>query len=201
MINYNERKAQGVTEQLWLDESMSQYAVHTCNYGIQYGNDVNLGYVNWYFSSIATDSLPSFGPGYDLGKLYLFGTWIGQKYGNNESVKALLQSNKVGTEAVELFAGKPFSTILEEWGVALYANDYSGGLYWIRNLNLKGTYVYPWGTFSLNGIQPILVNSYPNSSNSTISNDAVAYFEYSGGNGNSLNFSLPGAVTVYELHK
>ena len=202
MINYAERKAKGVVEQAWLDESMGQYATHICNYGIQYGDTVDLQMVNSYFSGVATNSLSSWsGTGADYGKGYLFGTWLGQKYGANESVKALLQTNKVGTEAVELFTGKSFSTILGEWAVALYVNDYSGGLYGLRNINLKGTYFYPWGTYSLNGIQPISINSHPNSSNSTVANDGVAYFEYSGGNGNSLNFSLPGAVTVYELHK
>ena len=204
MVNHYERSLVGVSEEAWLNEAMSGYSEHLCGFGIPTTNDTRAANVNSFFTNVSANSLSDWaGASEDYGQVYLFGTWLGQRYGTSGSVKALLQTSAVGTAAVELFTGRPYSTVLAEWSLALYVNDsVSGGPYGILGLDLKGSYGYPWGTnVTLTGPAVTGINTYPQNTSPTVSNNTVSYIEYTGGNGNSLNFSIPANVDVYELHK
>ncbi|OGK07198.1 MAG: hypothetical protein A2W80_11975 [Candidatus Riflebacteria bacterium GWC2_50_8] len=206
MINYCERQAHTSpvkSEQSWLNEAMSGYAEHVCGFGIPTTNYTKAVSVNDFFDGIYTNSLTTWsGDPSDYGQAYLFGTWIGQVYGNSGSVADLLSTPTVGTAAIELFAGKPFAQVFGEWAAAMYVNDYtSGGRYGINGVNLKGTYTYSGSPVPLQGVPIKSFSSYPSSAVTELGSFCPAYFEYTGGDGSALNLAYPTGVTAYELHR
>ena len=141
----------------------------------------------------------------NYGQVYLFGTYLGEHYGNSGSLASLLSSKKVGTAAVQELTGESFDQTFAKWMLALRINDTTGGTYGFKDINLTGTYTFGADLKDVTLTGPYLrgnSGSFPYSTgNVTIGAYASAFVQLTGGGGSAINIALPAGVAGYEMHK
>ncbi len=208
MINFYQKKLNSVTEEDWLNEGLSGYAEHVCGYKASNNNQSKALQMNRFFASIATISLvidPWPGSHENYGQVYLFGVWLGQHFGTDGSVVALLASKKTGIAGIAEFTGESFDKTFAKWMIALSVNDTTGGTYGYKDLDLKGSYSYGSDLADVTLTGPAIKASsgaYPYATgNFVLAGYSSAYVELSGGSGSSLNVTLPSGITAFEMHK
>ncbi len=151
MINFFQRKSLGVDEADWLNEAMSGYAEHVNGYGASTNQSKALQ-SRYYLAAVNRTVLPAGeldesvgwpGNSESYGQVYLFGTWLGQRYGANGSLRGLLTQGTAGRAAVAALTGKPFDRVVAEWQMALYVNAVgTGSIYGYNDLDLRRTYTF-----------------------------------------------------------
>ncbi|MFZ2960266.1 MAG: hypothetical protein WA705_25570 [Candidatus Ozemobacteraceae bacterium] len=216
MINFYQRNSRGLQEEDWLNEAMSGYAEHVCGYSMTTTNVSKAIQVQRFFlKTEQVDLTPSPWPGVldheHYGQVYLFGTWLGEKYGVAGSVRSLINSSKVGKEGITAMTGKSFDVIAAEWMLALVINDQTvGAKYGYPDINLYKSYTYD---ATITGTEePLTINlsgpervsngaSFPFSRSISIAPWTSAFVSLNGGNGTNLRLSLPSRIDTFEMHK
>lgn len=208
MVNFYQRKIRDLSEDDWLNEAMSGYAEHVCGFKISTSNGSKCAQVLNFLTDIRTVPLTRVPwPGTDAtyGQVYLFGTWLGQKFGGTTGVvKTLLSSSKTGVAAVAEFAGEDFDKVFARFVTALYANDTTGGSYYgFKDIDLKALYTFSdFSPVQLSGPTLISNSGFPYQSGTIIIDPySAAYVELSGGNGGTLSIGVPTNLTVLQLTK
>jgi len=139
--------------------------------------------------------------------VYLFGTWLGQRYGTNGVVTRLLGASTVGRAAVADFTGKSFDRVVAEWQLALYVNAVGGSsLYGYNDLDLRHTYSYasPLAPVGLTGPKVTANTGTVPFTTPTlaIAPYACAYVEITNGpTVGPVTFSVPTAVSSFLIYR
>lgn len=210
MVNFYQRKLNGLEEVVWLNEAMSGYSEHVCGFSAAVNNQSKALQVNMYFeaSTMPASSLTEWAETHaQYGLVYLFGTWLGTRFSPNKdgTVASLLASKAVGENAVAAFTGTTFEKAISQFFVALSVNDQADPVYGIPGLDLKGTFVYGSGLadVTLTGPQPPVVQSgFPyNTGSVALAPRAAFAVELSQGNGSPLTLNFAGGASAFEMHK
>ncbi|MBF0502650.1 MAG: hypothetical protein HQM09_21110 [Candidatus Riflebacteria bacterium] len=217
MIFFNQRQNTLANED-WLNEGMSGYAEHVNGFGIAAGNQSKAIQVeNFLTGSLKNPGDPRI-PIYshsllnwtqtneDYGRVYLFGTWLGQRFGTNGSVQNHLKAPGVGPDAVAAFTNQPFASVFAQWSLALWVDQVGAGtVYGFDDIDLRKTYSFaPLADVTLMGPAVFKNNgvfSPYSTGNITIAPFATAYVELTGGNGNPVTLTLPNTVDCFQLLK
>ncbi len=217
MIHFWQKRAISVEQynaNAWLDEAMSGYAEHINGFSIaSQKNQSKAIQVNAYFSAINRVTVNQW---YSLsdgnahyGKAYLFGVWLAQNYGNNGSVRGLLENGQVSDTAIDYFNGSEVvSVTYAKFLLALAVNDpEQGSFYGFSGLDLQGVYSFLYGlsNVQLTGPAKTLVNVSlaAGSGGPTVSPYAAAYVKITNGNGSNvtINATLPAGIALFQLQK
>lgn len=207
MINFHQRKVNGLEEDTWLDEALSGYAEHICGYSINNGkNQSKALQANDFFDSIAATSLTSWQDTHAAyGQAFLFGVWFGQKFGGQGgSLQSLLTTTTTGTGAIAAFTGVAFDRIFAMFRLALYVNDYtdSTSKYGLYNISMTGNYSFPgWADVKLRGPAKFRIQPGEGTGAVTVAAYSSIYVEVTGGTGANLNYAFPSGTTAFEMHK
>lgn len=206
MINFYQRKVKGLDEETWLNEAMSGYAEHVCGFKLSTNNQSKALQVNMYFDKVNSTGLTDWKEeNENYGLVYLFGTWLGQNFGNQGVVRPLLTSSSTGRLAVQEFAAMEFAKVMAQWALAIYVNDTTGKtVYGYSDMDLKQTYGYGPGLADVTITGPKVTpnQGFPFSSGSVLVSPGAVYFvELSGGNGSVLNMSFSGGTSIFEIHQ
>ncbi|MBF0500232.1 MAG: hypothetical protein HQM09_08870 [Candidatus Riflebacteria bacterium] len=216
MINFYQRNSRGLKEDDWLNEAMSGYSEHICGFTMTTNNISKALQVQKFFNRTPdVDLTLSPWPGTldheHYGQVYLFGVWLGEKYGIDGSLRNLVSGNFVGKSGIAAISNKLFDAVVAEWMIALVVNDQTkGAKYGYEDIDLYTTYTYD-ASVTGNGKSQQIQFSGP----SRFTNNAVlpfsgaisidswsgAYLKIGGGNGSDLVLSLPSQVSVFEMHK
>ncbi|RCK80428.1 MAG: Secreted protease metal-dependent protease [Candidatus Ozemobacter sibiricus] len=210
MVNFYQRHLKGLQEDTWLNEAMSGYAEHVCGFSAATNNQSKALQINRYFEAgkMPTVSLTNWKDDHEnYGLVYLFGTWLGQKFSPNKdgTVKNLLASAFKGEQAVAQFAGESFDKVFSKFMVMLAVNNPDDPIYGITGLDLKGTFTYGGGLapVTLTGPQPpVAFNGYPyNTGSITIAPRAGFAVALGNGNGSTLTLRFTTSASAFQLHK
>ena len=210
MINFYHRHRNGLQEDTWINEAMSGYAEHVCGFSAATTNQSKAQQINGYFRAdkMPTVSLTDWKDNHEnYGLVYLFGTWLGQKFSPKKdgTVKTLLASRLTGEEAVAQFAGESFEKVFAKFMVMLAVNNPADHMYGITGLDLKGTYSYGSGLkdITLIGPQPpVAFAGYPyNTGVITLAPRAGFVVALGQGNGSTLSMQFTTSASAFELHK
>ncbi|NLI79891.1 MAG: hypothetical protein GX442_26030 [Candidatus Riflebacteria bacterium] len=210
MVNFYQRKLNGLEEAVWLNEAMSGYSEHVCGFSAAVNNQSKALQINMYFeaTTMPATSLTEWAETHaQYGLVYMFGTWLGSRFSPNKdgTVSSLLASRAVGENAVAAFTGTSFEKAISQFFVALYVNNQSDAVYGIPGLDLKGTFVYGSGLadVTLTGPQPPVVQSgFPyNTGSVSLAPRAAFAVELSQGNGSALTLNFAGGASAFEMHK
>ncbi len=214
MIHFLHR---GNSSDIWLEEALSGYAEHIngfrienkinrskalqTNYYFDRVNDIRLDV--WYGDNDDSDVINS-----HYGKVFLFGVWLAQNYGNNGSVVSLLKNQTNDVAAIEAFTGKNFGEIYSRFMLALIVNnpDAANGGYGIKGLNLTGKYDFDGALSSITLSGPVVDSVYATDSSlakPVIAPRAAAYVKVTKGDGSGLWLAatLPPGTALYQLRK
>lgn len=195
----------------WLDEAMSGYAEHINGFSVAAFNNRSKALdVNNYFAvANRTPVNQWFGNSADYGKAYLFGIWLAQNFGTNDSVSSgLIANNNYADEAIRNFTGKSVDEVYARFLLALAVNNYQdGGLYGIRALNLATDYAYLYGLANVKltgpALNPINISLANGTGKPEISAYAAAFIKITNGNGDnvSITATLPTGISLFQLQK
>ncbi|MBF0409678.1 MAG: hypothetical protein HQM10_20225 [Candidatus Riflebacteria bacterium] len=208
MVNFYQRHSRNLTEADWLNEAMSGYAEHVCGFKMTENNGSKAEQVRLYLSktysiNLMADPWPGSDPYPSYGQVYLFGTWLGSRFGENGSLKKLLAGSTTGKAAIESFTGQQFGVIFAKFVLALYVNDYSGySDYGIPGINLVNSYQFNSATITLNGPYMFSNSGDLNKTHSVyVAPWSAAYYQISGSNGSDISVTVPGDISLFELRK
>lgn len=214
MIHFLQR---GNSSDVWLEEALSGYAEHINGFRID--NKINQSkalQANYYFSRVSELKLDAWHSTSDsdavvnshYGKVFLFGVWLAQNYGNNGSVVSLLKNQANDVAAIEAFTGKNFGEIYSKFMLALIVNnpDTANDGYGIKGLNLTGSYNFDYGMSTVTLSGPAVDSLYATSaslSKPVIASRAAAYVRVTKGDGSGLWLAatLPPGTALYQLRK
>lgn len=153
LIQFNQKdRAYGVTDDVWLNEARSEFALTL----LGYNNDYNQSYLRSRvidFLEYPFDSLTEWkSQTYDYGVLNLFTHYLVEQYGI-EILIDTLKSSKIGADSIdsylkERFSGISLNKVFSNWSVAVLVNDCSlGEQYCYKNQNLKKIKIVPFNNF------------------------------------------------------
>ncbi|MDD3146482.1 MAG: hypothetical protein PHD82_04190, partial [Candidatus Riflebacteria bacterium] len=194
----------------WLDEAMSGYAEHINGFSVaDRNNQSKATQVNNYFAAVNSTPINQwFGNSADYGKVYLFGTWLAQNFGLNDSVSGLLDGSYYADEAIRNFTGKSVDEVYARFLLAIAVNNYQdGGLYGIRALDLANEYSFDYGLANVEltgpALNPINISLANEVGEAVISTYAAAFIKIREGNGEnvSITATLPIGVSLFQLQK
>jgi hypothetical protein len=213
MIHYFQR---GSFSNTWLEEAMSGYAEYINGYRIENGlNQSKALQANKYFELISSSvSFNEWHAKNDVdavvnayyGKAYLFGVWLAQNFGSNDSVKSLLTQRVGDEQAIEAFTGKSFEEIFSKFMIALSINDTNGGTYGFAGLDLKGTYSFGAGLGDVTLTGPYTIEADATdglTGNPDLPSYSAAYVKIAGGDGSDVSISanLPQYSALFQIHR
>jgi len=190
LITFNQKAKYGVEEEIWLNETRSEYAPTLLGYDDVYeGSNLQRRVRN--FLGKPTDSLTEWSNSkYDYGVVNLFIQYLVDRYGKEILIDSL-QSEKVGIPSINYALEKNgfkenFSQIFTDWTITVLVNDCNfGSQYCYLNPNLKNIRVVPQTNFL-----PLFGNSSLSTLNIT-KNWAGNWHKIVGGRG-TLTFEFDG---------
>jgi len=216
MIFFSNRIRNSVTaDDSWLNETLSAYAEHACNFKVTNGRNQSKAlmmqeYFNRMYDVPLVQNGSDWGSNAQYGQVALFGEWLAEKYGTGGDVSTILSSKNTGMAAVEEFTGKPFETVYTQWMTAMYLDPANNDnpLYKFNELDWI-SYEFPkLSAVTLSGPIQKNVNRVTSASmlqkSITLAPMGCYFIEFAGGgNGKSLDFFMQpnSGVTVFEFGK
>ena len=214
MIHFWQR---GSASDIWLEEAMSGYAEHVNGYRIENGiNQSKALQANYYFNQVNDLRLDAWHASNDFdptvnahyGKVFLFGVWLAQNYGNSGSVIALLQNKTADVQAIEAFTGKNFGELYSKFMMGLIVNNPAANNagYGIAGLDLTASYDFAnnLSTVALSGpAVSDVAATFATSFSPTIAPRAAVYVRVINGDNSGLWLSatLPSGTALFQLLK
>jgi len=149
LITFNQKeKEQGIEEEIWLNEALSEYAPTFVGYDDKYSGS-NLQRRVYDFLGHPNDSITEWqNKVADYGALNLFIQYLVDHYGK-EILRGSLHSDKIGIPSINYALEKNgfeenFSQIFTDWTIAVLLNDCAlGQKYCYLNENLKNLRITP----------------------------------------------------------
>jgi len=126
MINFNQKVLVGknrISDDLWVDEGMSMYAIEACGYGLMAGGEVLANHVRQFQAEPEAYSLSDWegnpeGIGY--GPVYLLTVYLADRFGE-DFIKEVVTSKGLGAanlQALLAARGTSLTAVLHDWALA-----------------------------------------------------------------------------------
>jgi hypothetical protein len=193
-INQKEKKLGGKSEEIWLNEALSEYAVTVAGY-----NDKDNSYldnrINTFINNPSDSLIDWNNQVADYGSVTIFTHYLVEKYG----IKVLadtLKSSKIGIDAINESLksngiDKTIQEIFDDFTVAVYLNDcFVSEKYCFKNEKLSKLHVLTLNNFlPISGDSNIFLGQ-------TMSPFSVQYQKFIGGNGD-LKFKFKGTPSGF----
>ena len=166
LINFNQKtRLNNTQEQVWLNESLSEYSPSVCGYDDDYENS-NLKKRVDNFLNFPTDSLTSWNNNtYDYSSVNLFMQYLVDHY-SQDILKYLENNNKTGIKAIDyaleqIGSRDKFSDIFQNWAISNYLNNCSieNGEYCYSNENLSDLKINSSANYNLIPVNSLVVGS------------------------------------------
>lgn len=145
---FRDRSRQAKTEDLWLDEGLSMFAMEANGYGLGSDGSVVFNHVAGYLAEPGAYSLTDWAanPGESgYGAVYLFTTYLAERFGE-PILGELVASPQTGVQNVHTrlaARGTSFRQVFDDWVLANLLDDTGMSAdprHQYRNLSLLGTY-------------------------------------------------------------
>lgn len=189
LITFNQKeKKYGVTEDTWLNESRSEYAITLLGYNNE-DKETYLDKRTSDFINNSSDSLTEWrNSNYDYGITSLFVHYLVEQYGSEILIDSL-RSEKTGIESINeaLLKNKrntTFSQIFSDFSIAIYVNDCSvSSKYCFKNEKLSKVRVLPYSNYlPFSGESKLIISQ-------TVKNWSSQWQKFSGG-GDNISFDV-----------
>jgi hypothetical protein len=189
LITFNQKeKKYGTTEDTWLNEARSEYAITLLGYNNE-DKETYLDKRTSDFINNSSDSLTEWrNSNYDYGIVSLFTHYLVEQYGSEILIDSL-HSGKKGIESINeaLIANKrtvTFADVFSDFSTAIYVNDCSVSLkYCFTNEKLSKVRVLPYSNFlPFSGESKLIINQ-------TVKNWSSQWQKFSGG-GDNISFQI-----------
>lgn len=195
MINFYQKGiVRGLSENTWLNEALSMYAMQACGYSLPQNDSITAAQVATYLTWPETTSLTNWvGNNAHYGASYLFMLYLVEHYGGSGILTGMESNALTGIANVESVTGTgTFGIVFKNWVMANYLDHITtNNAYNYTSINLHSTYVTSGGTYILNGAQlaTTAVTAYPYNANANQPGWSAMYQQYTNAT-NALNISI-----------